>query len=1292
MKKKYFIYLILLIFFIPLSNIYASTDSVYLNSSNNEFLMNNTSINVISEFPIEQRANMYIDSPNITSVFGEKLLIEGWLMSTVSNGKIRLYIDSQEVQFEVERKERPDVLKAITGYGDETINPTPGFLITSSLDNFGNGMHEVKVVYTNENGVKMIQQTFSIIINKNVGSMYIDYPTSSSLYGDNLMIEGWLMSTSTNGDFHLYIDNQEVTFDIERKDRLDVIKAVTKYGNEKVNPTPGFLITTSLSKFQDGLHNVRVVYTNKEDIEITQKSFSIMINRTVGSMYIDYPTSSSLYGDNLVIEGWLMSTNPNGDFHLYVDNQEVSFDIERKERLDVIKAVTKYGNEKVNPTPGFLITTSLSSFQDGIHSVKLVYTSKERIEITQQNFLIMINRTVGSMYIDYPTSSSLYGDNLVIEGWLMSTNPNGDFRLYIDNQELSFGIERKERADVIKAVTKYGDETINPTPGFLITTSLSSFQDGMHSVKVVYTNKDNIEVAQQNFLITIDTTVAKMCLDSPNVVNISGEVDISGWIMTPVQNYQLKMYIDNQLVDVEFNRINRLDVIKAISGYGDERLNQKPGFSTILDLSSYYDGEHYIEVVAVSSDDVVLSKVGKKVNLTKFSTKTYLDEPINHYQLNGTELKIGGWILTDCPDYQIQLWIDNQYVKDITNKKERPDVIKAFGNLFKSTSANETPGYEEIIDLSTYRDGQHKLEIKVVQTKIDEILAMDSSEIFLKRYENDMELEMEQDIMGSSLSVSGWYLTNAKSTTLKFYIDNHEVSINNFKRVKREDISNQITDKYNLENQNKQPGFIGDIDLSNYLDGNHTLKVEAINQVTDEVLSYVIHDFKLVKYIGNMYLDTPDMNVSGINIEISGWSLTTSPASTLKFYIDGKEINIVNFSRKIREDVIEAYKYKYDADKLQDLPGFEGILDVSSYLDGKHVIVAKLINLATEEIIASASKEFYLKKYDGHLELEYPQKSNFSSDSNLYIQGWELSESNSSKVKIYFDQEELEVNRGERTDVIDAYPDSYGGSSVNVNPGYSASYDLKSVSSGEHTIKIELYSTDNDKIAMITRKVIVYSNIYFGIDVSSHQGNINWSEVKKSGIDFAILRLGYGDNFSSQDDRTFINNVNGCVENNIPYGVYLYSYALSKNGTDSLNVDSESIDSEIAHTLRILNSLNINQKSSLKLPVFLDMEDSSTVGLGKEILTGMADYYCTNIQSNGYTCGIYANKNWFNNYLDGSYLGSKYEIWLAHYTDDYSNFSDYNGIYQVWQYTSGGSLGGISSSGLDMDISFKKYW
>ena len=63
-----------------------------------------------------------------------------------------------------------------------------------------------------------------------------------------------------------------------------------------------------------------------------------------------------------------------------------------------------------------------------------------------------------------------------------------------------------------------------------------------------------------------------------------------------------------------------------------------------------------------------------------------------------------------------------------------------------------------------------------------------------------------------------------------------------------------------------------------------------------------------------------------------------------------------------------------------------------------------------------------------------------------------------------------------------------------------------------------------------------------GIDVSSHNGEINWNEVK-SQIDFAIIRLGYGDNVESQDDRYFQKNVKGCIDNNIPFAVYIYSYA-----------------------------------------------------------------------------------------------------------------------------------------------------
>ena len=185
-----------------------------------------------------------------------------------------------------------------------------------------------------------------------------------------------------------------------------------------------------------------------------------------------------------------------------------------------------------------------------------------------------------------------------------------------------------------------------------------------------------------------------------------------------------------------------------------------------------------------------------------------------------------------------------------------------------------------------------------------------------------------------------------------------------------------------------------------------------------------------------------------------------------------------------------------------------------------------------------------------------------------------------------------------------------------------------------------------------------------GIDVSSHNGDINWGAVK-SQIDFAIIRLGYGDNIERQDDSYFIKNVNGCINNNIPFGVYIYSYALNLGG-------SESIQYEIDHTKRMLSK--ISQKPFC---VYIDMEDDSTIKLGKTLLTDFALEFCKQITQAGYKAGVYANENWFRNYLQVSTIASYgYSIWCAKYSS-YKPVISSN--YDIWQYTSEGRLNGINT-------------
>lgn len=182
-----------------------------------------------------------------------------------------------------------------------------------------------------------------------------------------------------------------------------------------------------------------------------------------------------------------------------------------------------------------------------------------------------------------------------------------------------------------------------------------------------------------------------------------------------------------------------------------------------------------------------------------------------------------------------------------------------------------------------------------------------------------------------------------------------------------------------------------------------------------------------------------------------------------------------------------------------------------------------------------------------------------------------------------------------------------------------------------------------------------------GIDVSYHNGVINWNEVTE---DFVIIRLGYGDNLSSQDDRQFFNNVKGCMNKGIPFGVYIYSYATNMYG-------SASIESEVAHTKRLLSQIE-----GKPFCVYIDMEDNSTVGVGRDALTSFALKFCGDIERAGYKAGVYANEHWFRNYLDAIKLHDKgYSLWAAKYSQTQPSI----GVsYDIWQHTSNGQTSGVN--------------
>ena len=187
------------------------------------------------------------------------------------------------------------------------------------------------------------------------------------------------------------------------------------------------------------------------------------------------------------------------------------------------------------------------------------------------------------------------------------------------------------------------------------------------------------------------------------------------------------------------------------------------------------------------------------------------------------------------------------------------------------------------------------------------------------------------------------------------------------------------------------------------------------------------------------------------------------------------------------------------------------------------------------------------------------------------------------------------------------------------------------------------------------------------IDVSYHQGKIDWSVVKKQ-VDGVIIRCGYGSDYTSQDDKRFKENIEACIKYNIPFGVYLYSYAKTVNAAKS----------EANHVLRLLEPY----KDKLSYPVYLDLEEDGTEAGAVERAIVFGDI----IEKAGYWCGVYANQYWWNTYLkDGL---DRFTKWVARYSSIPP--SGISGTYDIWQYSSMGQVPGIKGY-VDMNICYRDF-
>ena len=221
-------------------------------------------------------------------------------------------------------------------------------------------------------------------------------------------------------------------------------------------------------------------------------------------------------------------------------------------------------------------------------------------------------------------------------------------------------------------------------------------------------------------------------------------------------------------------------------------------------------------------------------------------------------------------------------------------------------------------------------------------------------------------------------------------------------------------------------------------------------------------------------------------------------------------------------------------------------------------------------------------------------------------------------------------------------PNTSGGSNSNYKEEYTYFEDV-----------IKKFKTENTQI---------------GIDVSRWQGDIDYEALKEAGVEFVIMRIGssegtYGERFM---DSKFERNIKLANENNIPIGVYYFSYAFSK-------------DKAIEEANWVLDNI---KDYDVSLGVFFDWEDwpyYNDYKLSFYHLTDLAKGFMDTINKNGYKTYLYGSKN----YLEKVWMETGYPVWLAHYNDETS----YKGNFEYWQICQDGKVNGINGT-VDINIRY----
>lgn len=678
-----------------------------------------------------------------------------------------------------------------------------------------------------------------------------------------------------------------------------------------------------------------------------------------------------------------------------------------------------------------------------------------------------------------------------------------------------------------------------------------------------------------------------------------------------------------------------------------------------------------------------------------------------------------------------QGWKNNDEIAGTEGKNKRIEAIKIYLDSTEEYTIMYRTHIQDIGWQEWKFDGQiagsenqnrriEAIQIKITEKKLNGQIIIDSpakEQQFIKCKTNSIE-------------VKGSKLANISDTYIKAYVDGIELESSLITYFKNDSVINNIYD-CGTKVQNPEPGFKFNYDITNIENSEHIIKIELYHENTmitkmerifcidfsphveykshvqnigwqsnvsenmisgTEGKSYRVEAFK-VKLINN---DKENLDIEYQahiqNIGWQGWKKSGEISGT-----EGKSLRIEAIRMKVKGNDEYSIEYRVHVQnkgwlKWRNDGEVAGTTGESLRIEAIQIRIVKKekrqidpeINYRSHvQNIGWQSKkgEGYISGTEGKglrdeaISIDFRQNnSNWkvlyrAHVENIGWQGWksngQVAGTEGKGLRIEAIQIKLE-NLENYTVEYQVHIQDYGWSSWMID-GETAGTTGKAK-------RIE---------AIRIRIVPKYYRSYKGIDVSEFNGQINWKQVKDSGVQFAMIRCAYRGYRTGKivKDNQFEYNIQNASAAGIKVGIYFFSQAVSI---------SEAVE-EANYAVNLARKYNC-----ITYPIAIDTEasgaeknDGRADGINAALRTNIMAAFCNQVQSSGYTPMIYASRNWFYNNLEVNRLLS-YKTWLAHYTGNINRKSDYIYGYSMWQYTSSGSVPGIAGR-VDMNMGYEKY-